>query len=359
MSTETKGKKMSLMSKLKKNSKNPDAEVLSKSQFFEVDIVPIDVPMMNVALSGDLDGGLSNGLTVLAGPSKHFKTSFALCMASSYMKHKPDSVLLFFDTEFGSPQAYFQQFNIDTDRVFHNPIKNIEELKFELINQLEQIAKEDDVIIIVDSIGNSASIKELEDALSEKSVADMTRAKALKGLFRMVTPYLAMKNIPMLAINHTYKEIGLFPKDIVSGGTGVYYSADNVWIVGRRQNKEGTEVVGYDFVIKVDKSRFLRENSKIPITVSFDGGIEKYSGLRELALAGGFIVNPTKGWFQKVDTTTGEIIEKKIRKKDLDTAEFWDDILELEAFKDFVRGTYMLTGKPTGVDVVPDEEVVQ
>jgi len=38
--------------------------------------------MVNVALSGDPDGGLSSGLTVLAGPSKHFKTSFALLMAS-------------------------------------------------------------------------------------------------------------------------------------------------------------------------------------------------------------------------------------------------------------------------------------
>jgi hypothetical protein len=49
-------------------------------------------------------------------------------------------------------------------------------------------------------------------------VADMSRAKALKGLFRMATPYLTMKDIPMLAINHTYQEMGLFPKAIVSGG---------------------------------------------------------------------------------------------------------------------------------------------
>ena len=62
----------------------------------------------------------------------------------------------------------------------------------------------------------------------------MSRAKALKGLFRMCTPYLAMKNIIMLAINHTYQEIGLFPKAIVSGGTGIYYSANNIWILGRR-----------------------------------------------------------------------------------------------------------------------------
>ena len=116
---------------------------------------------------------------------------------------------------------------------------------------------------MIDSIGNLASKKELEDAINEKSVADMSRAKALKGLFRMATPYLAMKNIPMLAVNHTYKEIGLFPKDVVGGGTGIYYSADNIWILGRQQDKVGTEIKGYHFVINVEKSRYVKEKSKI------------------------------------------------------------------------------------------------
>ena len=210
---------MSVMDKLKKNSKVKHTSVLSDSEFFlEKDFVSIDVPMMNVALSGSLKGGLSSGLTVLAGPSKHFKTSFSLKMASAYLKADPEAVMLFYDSEFGSPQAYFETFDIDTSRVLHTPITNVEELKFDLINQLEQLEKGDKVIVVIDSIGNLASKKELEDALDEKSVADMSRAKALKGLFRMATPYLTMKNIPMLAINHTYKEIGLFPKDIVGGG---------------------------------------------------------------------------------------------------------------------------------------------
>ena len=95
---------------------------------------------------------------------------------------------------------------------------NIEEFKFELMAQLEGIERGDKVIILIDSIGNLASKKEVEDALSEKAVADMTRAKQLKSLFRMATPYLTMKDIPMIGINHTYKEQGLFPKDIVGGG---------------------------------------------------------------------------------------------------------------------------------------------
>ena len=350
---------MSIMDKLKKNSKIKETATLATSKFFtEKDMVPTDVPMVNVALSGSVDGGISPGLTVLAGPSKHFKTSFALLMAGAYLNAKPDAVMLFYDSEFGSPQSYFTQFGIDTNRVLHTPIANVEELKFDMISQLENLDRSDDVIIVIDSIGNLASKKELEDALAEKGVADMSRAKALKGLFRMSTPYLAMKNIPMLAINHTYKEIGLFPKDIVSGGTGIYYSADNIWIIGRRQEKQGTEIVGYDFVINVEKSRYVKEKSKIPIGVSWEGGVQKYSGLLDVALAGGYVVKPSNGWYQKVDTTTGEVIGNKVRTKDTLNAEFWEPVFETTNFAEFLKKTYMI-GYSSEIDAERIMELVE
>ena len=165
---------MSVMDKLKKNSKLKNTEVLSESKFFnEKDMTPTDSPMINVALSGSVDGGLASGLTVLAGPSKHFKTSFALIMAAAYLKKHKDAVMLFYDSEFGSPQAYFEQFEVDTSRVLHTPITNVEELKFDMIGQLEALDRGDKVIVVIDSIGNLASKKEMEDALNEKSVADM------------------------------------------------------------------------------------------------------------------------------------------------------------------------------------------
>jgi RecA/RadA recombinase len=331
------------MDKLKKNSKIKTTEVLSESKFFtEKDMVPTDVPMVNVALAGSIDGGVTPGLTVLAGPSKHFKTSFALLMAGAYLKSKKDAVLLFYDSEFGSPQSYFEQFGVDTARVLHTPIANVEELKFDLIGQLENIDRNDDVIIVIDSIGNLASKKELEDAINEKSVADMSRAKALKGLFRMCTPYLTMKNIPMLAVNHTYKEIGLFPKDIVGGGTGIYYSADNIWILGRQQDKVGTEIKGYRFIINVDKSRYVKEKSKIPITVTWEGGIAPYSGLLDVALAGGYVAKPSNGWYCRVDRNTGELVMPKVREKDTMQKEFWEPVFAETDFKEFIKSQYSI-----------------
>ena len=346
---------MSIMDKLKKNSKLKNTEVLSESKFFnEKDMTPTDVPMVNVALSGSVDGGLASGLTVLAGPSKHFKTSFALLMAAAYLNKHKDAVMLFYDSEFGSPQAYFEQFGVDTSRVLHTPITNVEELKFDMMGQLEGLERKDKVIVVIDSIGNLASKKEMEDALNEKSVADMSRAKALKGLFRMATPYLAMKNIPMLAVNHTYMEIGLFPKAIVGGGTGIYYSADNIWIIGRQQDKKGTEVQGYHFVINVEKSRYVKEKSKIPITVSWDGGVRNYSGLLDVALAGSYITKPSNGWYARVDQTTGEY-GPKVRHDQTLEKEFWDPIFAETDFKEFIKKQYTIGHK----EQVSMDEIVE
>jgi len=345
------------MDKLKKNSKVKETSILSDSKFFtEKDMVKTEVPMINVALSGSVDGGLAPGLTVLAGPSKHFKTSFALIMASAYLKKYEDAVLLFYDSEFGSPQSYFENFGIDTDRVLHTPITNVEELKFDIIGQLEGLDRNDKVIIVIDSVGNLASKKELEDAINEKAVADMSRAKALKGLFRMSTPYLNMKNIPLIAVNHTYKEIGLFPKDIVSGGTGIYYSADNIWILGRQQDKVGTEIKGYHFVINVEKSRYVKEKSKIPISVSWEGGVQKWSGLLEVALQGQYVAKPSNGWYSRVDRETGELFEQKVREAATLEEDFWKPIFEETDFKEFLKNKYTILNQK-GVE--ENEDVIE
>ena len=250
---------MSLLDKLVKNSTIKLTAPIEESKVFgKKEMAPTSVPMVNVALSGRIDGGVSPGLLVLAGPSKHFKSAFALLMAAAFLKKHKDAALLFYDSEFGTPQAYFESFGIDMGRVVHTPITDVEELKFDIAQQLDNIDKGDKVMIIIDSVGNLASKKETQDALDGKSVADMSRAKALKSLFRIVTPHLNLKDIPLIAVNHTYKEIGLFPKDVVSGGTGIYYSADAIWIIGRRQEKVGTEITGYHFVINIEKSRHVK-----------------------------------------------------------------------------------------------------
>lgn len=329
----------SLTEKLLKNSTIDQTDLFQDTEYYKkIDPSKTTIPMINVALSGNIEGGLFPGLLMIAGESKSFKTLFSLFLAATHLKKHPDSVLLFYDSEFGAPQAYFKSLKVPQNRVIHTPITDIEVLKHDIVNQLSVIGKNDKVMIMIDSIGNLASKKENDDALEGKTVADMSRAKALASLFRMVTPHLTMKKIPMIVINHTYKEMGMFPKDIVSGGTKSYYSSNDIWIVKRRQHKDKDEVDGYDFTINIEKSRFVKEKSKIPITVTYGGGIDKWSGLFDIALETKHVTKPKKGTYVVKGEDT-EYTETELKQN----AEVWKKLLKDQEFVDYIRSKYTLT----------------
>lgn len=349
---------MSLLDKLKEASTIPLTAIMDESEIFSNTFsAPTKVPMLNVALQGGLAGGVTSGITMFAGPSKHFKTLFAMILAKAYIELFPEAVIKFYDTEFGAGVQYFKNLGIPTSRVIHTPITSVEEMKYDIVNTLDAIERGDKVFFLVDSIGNMASRKETEDARDQKSVADMTRAKALKGLFRMITPHLVIKDIPFVCVNHTYKEMALFPKDIVSGGTGAYYNSNQIFIIGRQQEKgtkeEATKVVGYNFIINVEKSRWVREKSKIPINVTFDGGVNTWSGLLTIAQESGHVTNPSKGIYQR----SGE--PKKYREDDTNTKEFWEPIITDPTFNEWITEKFTLQNTNLLNDELTEEDVAE
>jgi hypothetical protein len=128
---------------------------------------------------------------------------------------------------------------------------------------------------------------------------------------------------------------------VASHNTGGMYSANQVFIIGKAQEKDGTELVGYNFTINIEKSRFVREKSKFPFLVTFQGGINKYSGLLDVALEGGYVTKPSNGWYAKVNQETGEIGDKK-RFNDTQNAEFMDSLLNDEGFNNYVKQKYAI-----------------
>lgn len=348
---------MGILDKLSKAGSVKTAYLLSESTFFsDRDIVTTSVPAVNIALSGDIDGGLKSGLTVLAGPSRHFKSNLGLVCVSAYLNKYPDAACLFYDSEFGITPDYLKNQGVDPSRVLHIPIMHIEELKFDLSNRLKEIKKGDKVIIFIDSVGNLASKKEVDDALNENSAADMTRAKQLKSFFRIVTPHFTVKDIPCIVINHTYQTQEMYSKAVISGGTGVMYSCDTAIILGRSQDKAGTEIMGYTFTMNMEKSRMVKEKSKIPLQVTFAGGIEKYSGMLDLAMEAKFVVKPNMGWYQLVNIETGELIGGKVREKDTRTEEFLGSVLANPKFKEWVCKKYKLERDRSEVSAEEIEE---
>jgi TolB-like protein len=192
---------------------------MSETVFFDgKESIQTMVPALNIALSGSINGGFKSGFGLIAGPSRHFKSSIMLMLASAFLKKYSDGIILYYDSEFGAVPGYFKSFDIDLDRVHHNPISDVEQMKSDIMNQLKEIERGDKVMIIVDSFGNLASKKEVTDALDEKNVADFSRSKSFKSFGRMVTPQLSIKDIPFVAVAHTYETMEMYSKQVVSGG---------------------------------------------------------------------------------------------------------------------------------------------
>jgi hypothetical protein len=214
------------------------------------------------------------------------------------------------------------------------------------VNRLNDVNRGDKVFVMIDSLG-LGSKKELEDALSEKSVADMTRAKALRSFLRILTPMLTMKDIPCVAINHTYKTMEMFSKDVVGGGTAPIYFSNQIFIITKAQDASGQGAAkvlnGFNFTIRVEKSRFVREKSKLSFNVSFTKGINKWSGMLDLALESGDATKPKNGRYDLIDPATGEVLtDKPVSEKATETPEFLGVIMKRQAFRDYVKKRFAL-----------------
>lgn len=174
---------------------------------------------------------------------------------------------------------------------------------------------------------------------------------------------MKIKNIKQVGVNPVYDisvkdaEHYILENGIMSHNTGAYYGADCIFILGRQQDKDKTEktILGYKFIINVEKSRYIREKSKIPVDISFDNGISKWSGLLEVAQESKHVIKPKNGWYVGVDSATGEIIGTEVKEAKTACAAFWEPILSQQSFKDFVEKKYKLSNKNLLSDTAIDQ----
>ena len=140
------------------------------------------------------------------------------------------------------------------------------------------------LLLCLDSLGMLSTAKEVEDITDGANKVDMTKARIVKGAFRVLTLKLAKAGIPLLVTNHTYKQVGaMFPQDIMGGGSGLQYAASNIVFLSKKKEKDGTDIIGNIIHCKNFKSRLAKENKKVDVLLSYDEGLNRYYGLLELA----------------------------------------------------------------------------
>ena len=161
-----------------------------------------------------------------------------------------------------------------------------------------------------------------------------------------------------VADSHSY----VLENGVITHNSGLVYSSDNILLITRSVEKKGSDLVGYNFNINIMKSRHSREKAKIPVTVLFEGGLNVWSGLLEMAVASGDVIKPSNGWYQVVDPDTGEILGNKLRAADTNTREFWEPIMKRKHFKDWIERTFSVASQKLISDgssednITPNEE---
>ena len=105
---------------------------------------------------------------------------------------------------------------------------------------------------------------------------------------------------PVYDLSVKDKEQYVFANGAVTHNTGILYSASTVLFITKSQEKDGTDLAGFKFTLVAEKSRSVREKSKFPLTSLFESGINKYSGLLDLAQELDFVRKPKNGRYSRV-----------------------------------------------------------
>jgi len=287
--------------------------------------------IFNALVSGSILGGVSGDkITAIAGESSTGKTFFSLAVVKNFLDTNPDAYCLYFDTEAAINKSMLVSRGIDLKRLVVVNVVTVEEFRTKALKAVDIYMKKPEeerkpCMFVLDSLGMLSTEKEINDALNDKQVRDMTKSQLLKGTFRMLTLKLGQSKIPMLVTNHTYDVIGAYvPTKEMGGGSGLKYAATTIIHLSKKKEKDGTEVVGNIIKAKAAKSRLSKENSQVEVRLYYDErGLDRYYGLLELGEAGGMWKNVAG----RYDLGDGKKIYAKQILKDPETY-FTPEVLE-------------------------------
>ena len=255
--------------------------------------------IFNGLISGSIFGGVSNNkITAIAGESSTGKTYFSLAVVKNFLDTNPDGYCLYFDTEAAVNKGLLESRGIDTTRLVVVNVVTIEEFRGKALKAVDIYLKKSEderkpCMFVLDSLGMLSTEKEINDALNDKQVRDMTKSQLVKGAFRMLTLKLGQAKIPLIVTNHTYDVIGSYvPTKEMGGGSGLKYAASTIIYLSKKKEKDGKEVIGNIVKAKTHKSRISKENKTVDIRLYYDErGLDKYYGLLELGEIGGLWKN--------------------------------------------------------------------
>lgn len=285
----------------------------------------------NALVSGSIYGGIpGNRVTTLAGESSTGKSYLLLSMVKNFLDTFEGSFVFFFESEYALSKKDFVKRGIDPSRVNLNRVDTVEAFKDKayksvkyLIDQFPDPSTRPRVMLCLDSLGYLSTTKELKDADSGKESADMTRARAIRSAFRVLLKLLGVNNIPFVLTTHIYDTMSPFSPTAINGGKSVYYASTLILSLRKSLSKDGKEVIGSIVKMTTEKSRLTKEKQTVETVINFDGGLDRYHGLVDLAIESGaieyngrqFIIDGKKVWGKTIASNPEQYFTKEVLDK--------------------------------------------
>jgi len=169
---------------------------------------------LNALLSGSIYGGVPNNkVTAFAGESATGKTFFVLGIVKQFLDMNPNGGVIYFDTEAAVTKSMMESRGVDTKRVIISEPDTIQKFRHTALQIIEKYSaqpedKRQPMMMVLDSLGQLSSTKEMEDTSEGKETKDMTKASILKATFRVLNLKLAKIGVPLIVTNHVYDVVG-------------------------------------------------------------------------------------------------------------------------------------------------------
>lgn len=284
---------------------NPKAAFLNENSLSNVkEWIDTGCYALNAIISGSLYGGVPMGrLSGFIGPESCGKT--LMCNKIMANAQKKGMHVAYFDTEGALDEETAKRLGCDASRIKHVPSEITEDCRNQIVKFLNTVIEKKlhgKVLLVIDSLGNLITAQEKRKIDEGTDTPDMgNRAKALKSMMRAITHAAAAANCPVIFTNHIYDDpSAMHPTAIKkqAGGSGPLYMASVIVQMAKKtekiddsKNKDANSEATYlakginalTLRAFTTKNRFVTPFLEIEMYLNFRTGLNKYSGLLEMA----------------------------------------------------------------------------
>lgn len=203
--------------------------------------------------------------------------------------------IVYLDTEWAVDKDLISRFGIDVsdDKVSYQPVNTVEDVNKIILTMAQTLIKQKregietpKIVLIIDSLGNLSTRRELDGVNEDEIKADMgNKQKLLKKLFSTCTLNAGLAGITIIATQHTIANIGGYGESrTISGGIGQWFNSSTVLQVSKAKLADGSDKkteTGIIATSKIKKSRFTKKGIPVSFHISDEMGMNPFVGLEK------------------------------------------------------------------------------